>query len=96
MSKATLIRNFLQEEGSTIVSVKFIKKNGEKRTIVFNPKDRKELKGFGPNTDNPNLIRVRDFSIAKERGWGAWRSFNVNSIFSIRSRGQVYSFDVTL
>ena len=96
MSKATLIRNFLNQEGSTIVSVKFIKKNGEKRTILFNPKDRNELKGFCPNTDNPNLIRVRDFSIAKERGWGAWRSVNISTISKIRSRGQVYSFDVTL
>lgn len=92
MTKATTIRNFLQEEGSTIVSVEFIKKNGEKRRIQFNPRDRQELKGFGPTSDNPNIIRVRDFDIARERGWGAWRSFNVDSILSIKSRGRVYSF----
>lgn len=92
MTKATTIRQFLQEEGSTIVSVEFIKKNGEKRRIQFNPRDRQELKGFGPTSVNPNIIRVRDFDIARERGWGAWRSFNADSILSIKSRGRVYSF----
>lgn len=89
----TTLREFLNNEGSTIVSIEFIKKNGEKRSIQFNPMDRRELKGFGPTTNNPEILRVRDFNIARERGWGAWRSMNINSISRIRSRGQTYTFN---
>lgn len=92
MTQATLIREFLQNEGSTIVSVEFIKKNGEIRTITFNPLDRNEIKGFGSTNSNPDIIRVRDMNIARTQKTGAWRSFNVNSVRRIRSRGRSYSF----
>lgn len=92
MAQANLIREFLQNEGSTIVSVEFTKKNGEIRTITFNPLDRNEIKGFGPSTNDPDIIRVRDMSIARQKGSGAWRSFNVNSVRRISSRGRTYSF----
>lgn len=89
----TTLREFLANEGSTIVSIEFVKKNGEKRNICFNPMDRREIKGFGAKTHNPEILRVRDFNIARERGWGAWRSMNINSISRIRSRGQTYTFN---
>ena len=89
---STTLREFLNSEGSTIVSIEFLKKNGEKRSIQFNPKDRQEIKGFGAKSHNPEILRVRDFSIAKERGWGAWRSVNISTISKIRSRGQTYTF----
>ena len=89
----TTLREFLNNEGSTIVSIEFVKKNGEKRSIQFNPRDRREIKGFGATTKNPEILRVRDFNIARERGWGAWRSMNINSISRIRSRGQTYTFN---
>ncbi len=93
MDKATTIRNFLEISGSTIVSVQFMKKDGTLRKIQFNPKDRNEIKGFGPSTQDPNIIRVRDFKIAKNQGQGAWRSFDVNRIVSITANGSTYSFN---
>ncbi len=93
MDKATTIRNFLEISGSTIVSVQFMKKDGTLRKIQFNPKDRNEIKGFGPSTQDPNIIRVRDFKIAKNQGQGAWRSFDVNRIVSITANGFTYSFN---
>ena len=90
---ATILREFLATSGSTIISIEFTKKNGEKRRISFNPKDRNEIKGFGPTTNDPNILRVRDFRIARENGKGAWRSMNIQSISKIRSRGQTYIFN---
>jgi hypothetical protein len=92
MDKATTIRNFLEISGSTIVSVQFMKKDGTLRKIQFNPKDRNEIKGFGPSTQSPNIIRVRDFKIAKNQGQGAWRSFDINRIVSITANGSTYNF----
>jgi hypothetical protein len=92
MDRATTIRNFIQNSGSTIISVEFVKKNGELRKIQFNPMDRQELVGGSPSTSNPDIIRVRDFKIAKDHGAGAWRSFDVNRVLSITSNGQKFDF----
>jgi hypothetical protein len=93
MTLSNQIRDFLHHEGSTIVSVEFTKKDGTLRTIQFNPRDRQEIKGTGTKTDNPNIIKVRDFDIARNNnGIGAWRSFDVNRITRIKSRGMVYNF----
>lgn len=89
----TTLQQFLNSEGSTIVSIEYVKKNGEQRTIQFNPKDRQEIKGFGAKSNSPDILRVRDFNIAKQRGWGAWRSVNISTISKIRSRGQTYIFN---
>ena len=92
MDRATNIREFLQASGSTIVNVRFRKKNGEMRSLCFNPKDRQEIVGGSPSTTNPDIIRVRDFKIAKEQGEKAWRSFDVNRVISITSNGQRFEF----
>jgi hypothetical protein len=92
MTRSETIREFLQESGSTIISVKFVKKNGEVRKIQFNPRDRQEIVGTGTNNTNPDIIRVRDFSIAHENGHGAWRSFDANRVVSITSNGNTFTF----
>jgi len=92
MSRSETIRNFLQAAGSTIISVQFIKKDGTIRNIRFNPRDRNEITGAGSKVRNPDIIAVRDLSIAQTQKTGAWRSFDVNRIVSIKSRGQVYNF----
>jgi len=92
MDRATNIREFIQASGSTIISVQFRKKNGEMRSLCFNPKDRQELVGGSPSTTNPDIIRVRDFKIARDQGQGAWRSFDVNRVLSITSNGQHFQF----
>lgn len=94
MWNSQTIREFLKQSGSTIISVTFTKKNGELRKIVFNPKDRQEIKGTGKENTNPNIFRVRDFDIARNNnGIGAWRSFDCNRIVSIKTNGIVYKFD---
>lgn len=92
MNRAETIREFLRESGSTIISVEFVKKNGEVRKIQFNPRDRQEIVGAGTNSTNPDIIRVRDFSIARENGQGAWRSFDANRVISITSNGNTFNF----
>ena len=92
MSRSEIIRSFLRAAGSTIISVEFIKKDGSFRKIRFNPRDRNEITGTGSRIQNPDIIAVRDLSIAKTQKTGAWRSFNVNKIVSIKSRGQVFNF----
>jgi hypothetical protein len=92
MPRSELIRSFLQAAGSTIISVEFIKKDGTTRKLRFNPRDRNEITGTGSKVRNPDIIAVRDLSIAKTQKTGAWRSFDVNRIVSIKSRGQVFNF----
>jgi len=92
MDRATNIREFLMSSGSTIINVRFKKKNGEMRSLCFNPRDRQEIVGGSPSTTNPDIIRVRDFRIAKEQGEKAWRSFDVNRVVSITANGQRFEF----
>lgn len=92
MNRSEAIRAILESSGSKITSVQFVKKNGDIRTIQFNPRDRNEIKGTGTANQNPDIIRVRDLRIAKENGHGAWRSFNVNRVQYIKSNGLVYNF----
>ncbi len=92
MDRATNIRNFIQSSGSTIINVRFRKKNGEMRSLCFNPKDRQDLVGGSPSTTNPDIIRVRDFKIAKDQGEKAWRSFDVNRVISLTANGQRFEF----
>ena len=89
---STTLREFLSSAGSTIISIEFTKKNGEKRCICFNPMDKKEIKGFGDRNNNPDILRVRDFNIARQQGQGAWRSVHIHSISRICSRGKTYTF----
>lgn len=88
------IKSFLSSAGSTIVSVEFIKKDGTVRRIQFNPRDRREIVGVGRTNPNPDVICVRDFSIAKNNnGVRAWRSFNAKNVTKIVSNGITHSFD---
>jgi hypothetical protein len=91
MTKAETIREFMQTAGSTIISVEFIKKDGTPRKIQFNPRDRQGLSGGSPATQDPNIIRIRDFSIARSKV-PAWRCFHVDRIVKITSNGQTFEF----
>lgn len=93
MNKSTLIKTLIQNSGSTIISVEFLKKDGNTRKVQFNPLDRQEIKGFSGSTCNDeNIIRIRDFAIARKNGTGAWRSFNCNRVVSITTNGQKITF----
>lgn len=89
--KIKAIKSFIFNCGSSIVSVEFTKKDGTKRSISFNPRDSKEIKGTGTKCTNPSIIRVRDFNLAK-KGPGAWRSFDCDRVLSVKSMGEELSF----
>lgn len=90
-SKTALVKQFIAEAGSSIVSVKFIKSDGSLRVIQFNPRDRQEIKGTGHALKSASTIRCRDFRIAREVGQGAWRSFDCERVVSIKAKGKELS-----
>jgi hypothetical protein len=93
MADPATIRKFLNQTGSTIVSVKFVKKDGSTRTIQFNPRDRQEVRGTGASNTNANIFRVRDFRVAKTNGGeGAWRSFDASRVINLKANGMVFDF----
>ena len=94
MDKTTLIKSFIHNAGSSIISVSFIKANGEKRNIQFNPFDAQEIKGTGYALKSPSVVRCRDFTIARNNGAGAWRSFDCERVISIKAKGQVLEFQL--
>jgi hypothetical protein len=88
-SKTELIRQFIFDAGSSIVSVEFRKVDGSLRKLQFNPRDTTEIKGTGTPTKNRSIVRCRDFSIARKEGQGAWRSFDCERVVSIKANGVV-------
>ena len=94
MDKTSLIKQFIFNAGSSIVNVKFIKADGTERSLSFNPRDSKEIKGTGTIARKPNIVRCRDFSIARKEGKGAWRSFDCERVISVKANGQLISFSL--
>jgi hypothetical protein len=82
MNNHETITKIIDEAGSKLVSVRFIKVNGDARQLTFNPVDHAEIKGTGNPTTNPNIFRIRDIKI------GQWRSFDARRCVSIKCGGQ--------
>jgi hypothetical protein len=87
VSKTELIKSFIFDAGSSIVSVEFRKADGSLRKLQFNPRDTQEIKGTGYALKAPSIVRCRDFSIARKEGQGAWRSFDCERVVSIKANG---------
>ena len=92
MDKTQAIRQFILEAGSSIISVEFTKLNGDKRSLQFNPRDTQEIKRTGHALKTPNIIRCRDFAIARKEGQGAWRSFDCERVTKIKANGRTLVF----
>lgn len=92
MNKTELIKSFIFNAGSSIVSVTFTKTNGEQRCLQFNPRDTQEVKGTGHALKHPSVIRCRDFAIARNDGSGAWRSFDCERVLKIKANKQELVF----
>ena len=90
--KTKAIKRIIAEAGSHIVSVEFVKHDGTKRQLCFNPRDTQEVKGTGSPSTKANIIRCRDFTIARSKGEGAWRSFDCKRVTRIASKGTVRTF----
>jgi len=87
MDKTAFVKKFIDNAGSSIVSVMFYKLDGTTRCIQFNPRDKQEIKGTGSPTTKASIIRCRDFRQAKQ-GNAAWRSFDTERVISIQANGQ--------
>ena len=85
--KTAFIKRFIQNAGSSIVSVEFRKLDGTIRSLQFNPRDTQQVKGTGTPAKNPSIVRCRDFTIARTKGEGAWRSFDCQRVVSIKANG---------
>jgi hypothetical protein len=92
MTKTDKIKSFIFNAGSSIVNVRFVKADGSVRSLCFNPRDTKEIKGTGTAVKKPSIIRCRDFTIARTAGEGAWRSFDCERVLSIKANGQTLIF----
>jgi len=92
MDKTSIIKQFIFEAGSSIISVSFIKANGEPRSLQFNPRDTQEIKGTGHALKATSIVRCRDFAIARKEGQGAWRSFDCERVVSIKANGKEMVF----
>lgn len=88
MDKVEFINSKIRKSGSKLVSVKFRKKNGDMRTMVFNKHDVSDIKGTGTPNSDEDLIKVRDFNL------GEWRSFRISTVQQLKASGEVYSFSI--
>ena len=86
MTNHQQIAKIINEAGSKLVSVRFIKANGDARQLTFNPADHNEIKGTGNPTKDPNIFRIRDINT------GQWRSFDARRCVSIKVAGQTTEF----
>jgi hypothetical protein len=91
--------NLIQKHGETIFGVKFIKENGELRSmscrlhatnkaIEANRTGRKN----SPNRDRFK-VRVYDMGIKTEEGQGAFRTISVDRLLSLTIAGENYRID---
>ena len=92
MDKTFLVKQFIFNAGSSIISVEFLKADGTVRKLQFNPRDSREIKGTGTPSTKRNIVRCRDFAIARKQGQGAWRSFDCERVTKITSKGLCLHF----
>jgi hypothetical protein len=92
MDKTASVKAFIRDAGAAIVSVQFVKADGTLRKLQFNPLDSCEIKGTGHALKKPGIVRCRDFTIARNEGQGAWRSFDCERVVSIKSNGKELVF----
>jgi hypothetical protein len=92
MDKTASVKAFIRDAGAAIVSVQFVKADSTLRKLQFNPLDSCEIKGTGYALKKPGIVRCRDFTIARNKGQGAWRSFDCERVVSIKSNGKELVF----
>jgi len=86
MTNAESIKAIIEAAGGTLVNVRFTKKNGEERSLTFNPRDFAEIKGTGTKCEDDNIFRIRDIKL------GSWRSFDARRVLSISATGNTTPF----
>ena len=87
---------FLKADG-TLRSLQFNPKDSCEIKGERSRSDRSEgtaelFQSTGSPSKKPNIIRCRDFTIARVKGEGAWRSFDCERVTSIKAKGQTLIF----
>lgn len=85
-NKTEAIRQILEDAGSSLVAVRFVKKDGTERQLTGNLKDHNDIKGTGNPTTDPRIVRIRDIKL------GQWRSFDCGRVVSVKCKGQLHTF----
>ena len=86
MKNIESIKAIIEAAGGTLVNVRFTKKNGEERSLTFNPRDFAEIKGTGTKCEDENIVRIRDIKLK------AWRSFDARRVISVSASGTTTLF----
>jgi hypothetical protein len=93
MSNHETIKKLIHSAGSRFVSVEFIKQDGSRRQLTFNPRHIGEIKGTGHALKDPvaiqNIIRCMD--IAK-----GWRSFDCRRVCQLKVNGEIVEFNLEI
>ncbi len=106
MNKTEWVKSKIEESKSHLMSVSFVKKNGELRTITFNPKTTKGMKGDKASDqakqavqtrkqNNPNLISVCDQSLLAKGDLAAkcYRSINCDTVTKVKVNGKEFAYE---
>lgn len=106
-AKTEQIKNLIREARSSIVSVRFLKKDGTPRTMTFNARHREGIKGLEASEsaqqavatrakNNPSLVNVIDLAVKRKtrKAEASWRSFDCERVVSVKSGGSEVTFDV--
>lgn len=87
MANHDIIRSKIQEAGSQLVSVHFVKADGSERQLTFNPLHKGQVLGTGHPIKDP-VTKLNNFKIMDIK-LGQWRSFDARRVFRIKVAGQV-------
>jgi hypothetical protein len=81
------IRQIINEAGSHMVSVTFIKADGTERQLTFNPRHKGQILGTGHPIKDPvtalNNFKIMDIKL------GQWRSFDARRVYRVKFEGRV-------
>lgn len=90
-SASDRIKQLIDSAGSHFVSVEFIKQDGSRRQLTFNPRHIGEVKGTGHALKDPaaieNIIRCMDIA-------NGWRSFDCRRVCQIKVNGETVEFNL--
>ena len=94
---ANVKRAIIEEEAGKngrIFTAKFIKKNGDKRTMTCRLGVTKHLKGNGPSTTAhiKKYMTVYDLNAPSDDRRGGYRNLNLETTYSIKGAGQTIEF----
>ena len=82
-----VIRQVIQEAGSKMVSVTFVKADGSERQLTFNPRHKGQILGTGNPIKDPekaaNVFRIMDINLNE------WRSFDARRVYRVKFQGKV-------